>query len=165
MISYSLYCLRTYKKMFSLSDHVASSLIGLSFLSLCLSSLCLCCYARREWFNNSAAPLFSPQHPGLCLTLRWPAIHTHDPRTQQHPLSCTVTQTPTLMWLHHFPFQHTEGKKKTTAFIFCSCSQIYLANDSFFAVFLFCSHLFTIKKINIFSSRFYIPHLQVQCVT
>lgn len=90
---------------------------------------------RPGWGFHTALP------PPTLTHTRSASTHTHSP---------SVTQTPTAL---------------RNARLFSS-SRFYLANTCPFLHFPpLCPHIFTITKINLLSSRFYIRHLQVQCVT
>lgn len=76
---------------------------------------------------------------------------------QQHPHTHSVVSR-----------KHTHRLRKTRL-VFFSSSRFYLANSCpflhFFSLSLSPPRVFTITKINLLPSRFYIRHLQVQCVT
>jgi len=146
---------------FSLSPFFFTSL-SLPPLPPCFSPLC--CYASREWFNNSAA--FFPLTPRLFLNttvthdidshvLTIPTRTHKNTHTQimshknssKHPQTHTHTLT-SLDWLH------SNTEKNTTLqlspfVVLCLFGELF--STFFFAVFFFSfsSHLFTIVKINL----------------
>lgn len=151
-------------------------LLFLLLLLLVFLTLFFCCrYASREWFNNSAASFFMPRlflHTTLTCNIDSHTLsHTH---THSCVMSRKHPHTQTLTSLHGPQRKHDVT---TLSFLLFS---VYLANYSplffppppsppvsFFFVFLSFLLLWFIynSKNKSFSSRFYIRHLQVQCVT